>query len=160
MSPELKTLSPTKLVGMRLSMSLVANRTPDLWRSFMPRRNQILNAVGNDLISMQVYPTSFDFSAFDPHHPFEKWAARPVLHYTQVPEGMETFDLPGGLYAVFHYKGLPTDPRIFQYIFGQWLPSSPYIADHRPHFEILGDKYKNHDPESEEEIWIPIKERI
>lgn len=47
----------------------------------------------------------------------------------------------------------------FGYIFGTWLPNSGYIMDDRPHFEILGAKYKNNDPESEEEIWIPIKER-
>jgi len=70
---------------------------------------------------------------------------------------METFVLPGGLYAVFDYKGLSTDNSIFQYIFENWLPNSDYILDNRAHFEVLGDKYKNNDPTSEEEIWIPIK---
>lgn len=46
---------------------------------------------------------------------------------------------------------------IFQYIFGTWLPASGYYLDNRPHFEILGHKYKNNDPDSEEEIWIPVK---
>lgn len=27
----------------------------------------------------------------------------------------------------------------------------------QPHFEVLGEKYKDNDPTSEEEIWIPIK---
>jgi AraC family transcriptional regulator len=70
---------------------------------------------------------------------------------------METYVLPGGLYAVFDYKGLNTDNSIFQYILGTWLPGSDYVLDNRPHFEVLGDKYKNNDPNSEEEIWIPIK---
>lgn len=38
-----------------------------------------------------------------------------------------------------------------------WLPASDYNLDNRPHFEVLGEKYKNNDPTSEEEIWIPIK---
>jgi len=70
---------------------------------------------------------------------------------------METLVLPGGLYAVFEYKGLSTDNSIFQYILGTWLLNSDYDLDDRPHFEVLGDKYKNNDPTSEEEIWIPIK---
>jgi AraC family transcriptional regulator len=37
------------------------------------------------------------------------------------------------------------------------VPASNYDLDDRPHFEILGDKYKNGDPNSEEDIWIPIK---
>jgi AraC family transcriptional regulator len=70
---------------------------------------------------------------------------------------MEMFILQGGLYAVFDYKGLNTDNSIFQYILGIWLPVSDYVLDNRPHFEVLCDKYKNNDPISEEEIWIPIK---
>jgi AraC family transcriptional regulator len=27
----------------------------------------------------------------------------------------------------------------------------------RPHMELLGEKYRNNDPHSEEEIWIPIE---
>ena len=47
--------------------------------------------------------------------------------------------------------------KTFQYIFGTWMPDSGYKWDNRPQFEILGEKYKNNDPSSEEEIWIPIK---
>ena len=65
--------------------------------------------------------------------------------------------MPGGLYAVFFYKGSSSDTKIFQYIFTNWLPDSGYTLDNRPHFEILGENYKNGDPGSEEEIWIPVK---
>ena len=37
------------------------------------------------------------------------------------------------------------------------MPASEYILDKRPHFEILGEKYKNDDPASEEEVWIPVR---
>jgi AraC family transcriptional regulator len=40
-----------------------------------------------------------------------------------------------------------------------WLPSSDYVLDNRPHFEILGEKYKINDPESEEKIWIPVRKK-
>ena len=71
---------------------------------------------------------------------------------------MEAFELPGGLYAVFEYKGKASEATdTFEYIFYDWLPKSKYDLDDRPHFEILGEKYKTDDPESEEEIWIPVK---
>ena len=71
---------------------------------------------------------------------------------------METFTLIGGLYVVFLYQGIASaGAKTFQYILGTWLPNSEYTLDNRPHFEILGEKYKNEDPSSEEEIWIPIK---
>lgn len=99
------------------------------------------------------------FSDFKPTNEFERWAAVEVSDYDEVPFGLETFDLPEGQYAVFDYKGLNTDSAIYQYIFKQWLPQSAYQLDQRPHFEVLGEKYKNNDPESEEEIWIPIRKK-
>ena len=57
----------------------------------------------------------------------------------------------------FFYKGLNTDHKIFEYIFKEWLPKSNYILDNRPHFEVLGENYKNDNADSEEEIWIPVK---
>ncbi|MCB0855813.1 MAG: GyrI-like domain-containing protein, partial [Bacteroidetes bacterium] len=46
---------------------------------------------------------------------------------------------------------------IFQYIFFECLPKSDYLLDNRPHFEVLGEKAKLNDPNSEEEIWVPIR---
>lgn len=156
MTPRIETLKEKKLVGKRLTMSLANNRTGELWQTFMPKRREISNNISNDLISMQVYkPTHF--ADFKPTNEFEKWATVEVTNFESVPTEMETFLLAGGLYAVFDYKGSSNDPSIFQYIFGTWLPSSDYVLDNRPHFEVLGDKYKNNDPNSEEEIWIPIK---
>lgn len=154
MQPEIKILSEKKLIGKRLKMSFAENHTPELWRSFMPRRNEITNKLNNDLISMQIYE-----SGFLPNAIFEKWATVEVSNFDIIPDEMEAFTLQAGLYAVFFYKGLSTDNSIFQYIFGDWLPSSEYELDNRPHFEILGEKYKNNDPSSEEEIWIPIKSK-
>ena len=156
MTPRIETLKEKKLVGNRLTMSLANNRTGLLWQTFMPKRREILNSISNDLISMQVYKPKH-FEDFKPTNEFEKWATVEVTNFESVPSEMETFLLAGGLYAVFDYKGSSNDPSIFQYIFGTWLPSSDYVLDNRPHFEVLGDKYKNNAPNSEEEIWIPIK---
>lgn len=155
MQPKFVELQPKKLVGIRLSMSLANNKTAELWRAFMPQRNQVANKVNNDLVSMQIYSPTY-YTHFNSANQFEKWATVEVTNFDSVPQQMETFVLPKGLYAVFDYKGLNTDPAIFMYIFQTWLPSSDYVLDQRPHFEILGDKYKNNDPESEEQIWIPV----
>jgi AraC family transcriptional regulator len=144
-----------KLIGRKLKMSLANNKTFDLWRSFMPERMKIPNRVSSELISMRVYKEPLILE--DPNQEFEKWAAVEVFNHDEVPASMECFILNGGSYAVFDYKGLNTDTQIFIYIFKEWLPRSAYELDERPHFEVLGDKYKNGDPESEEEIWIPIK---
>jgi len=158
MKPRIEMLKEKKLIGTRLTMSLVNNRTGELWKCFMPRRGEIVNNLSNELISMQIYKATY-FSDFNPANEFEKWSAIEVSDYNNVPEDMETFSLSGGLYAVFDYKGLSTDSSIFQHIFETWLPGSDYLLDNRPHFEVLGEKYKNGDPNSEEEIWIPIRQK-
>lgn len=157
MEPRIETLAPKKLVGLHLSMSLVQNKTGQLWRQFAPRINEIGNRVTADKISMQIYPTDY-YSAFSPARQFEKWATVEVSEFENIPKGMESFDLIGGLYAVFDYKGSSADTTIYQYIFSEWIPNSAFVVDDRPHFEVLGKNYKNNDPNSEEEIWIPIKE--
>ena len=157
MEPRIETLSEKKLVGKRIKMTLSDNKTGQLWRSFMPRRREIQNNIGTELYSMQVYDSLY-FNNFNPNTEFEKWAAIEVADFNAIPNEMETFKLAGGLYAVFLHKGAAsTGPKTFQYIFGTWLPNSDYLLDNRPHFEILGEKYKNEDPNSEEEVWIPIK---
>jgi AraC family transcriptional regulator len=156
MNPRIEDLNAKRLVGKRLTMSLANNKTAELWKNFMPRRREITNNLTNDLIAMQVYNPAY-FTSFNPANEFEKWAAIEVADFEKLPDDMEAYTLTGGLYAVFDYKGPAGDPSIFQYIFGTWLPGSGYELDHRPHFEVLGDKYKNNDPASEEEIWIPIK---
>ncbi len=153
-----ETIREKKFIGKSLKMSFQHNRTGELWAGFMPVNREIQNRVGTDLYSLQLYDPR-QFNPFNPSLEFEKWALAEVTDFTYVPAGMETFLLTGGLYAVFTHRGSNTDNRTFQYIFSDWLPASAYDLDNRPHFEVLGSLYKNNDPASEEEIWIPIRLR-
>jgi AraC family transcriptional regulator len=157
--PRIEMLPEKKLIGKRMTMSFADNKTLQLWSSFMPRRKEIQNSVGADLFSMQIYSPSF-YNPFNEYALFEKWAAMEVSDFNNIPVGMESFTLPGGLYAIFLYRGDAREASpFFQYILYTWLPGSAYVLDDRPHFEILGEKYKRDDPSSEEEIWIPIKNK-
>ncbi|HEY3429641.1 MAG TPA: GyrI-like domain-containing protein [Cyclobacteriaceae bacterium] len=158
MTPRIETTAEKKLIGNYLKMSLANNKTGELWKNFIPRRKEITTNRNTDLISMAVYNPSY-FVQFNPVNEFEKWAAVEVENFENIPADMESFTLAGGLYAIFDYTGSSNDPSVFQYIFGTWLPNSKYVLDNRPHVEVLGAKYKNNDPTSEEEIWIPIKEK-
>lgn len=159
MVPRITTSNEKKLVGKRMIMSYADYRIGKLWGSFMPRRKEITNNLNNDLISMVVYQPSH-FKDFKPTNEFERWAAVEVENFDHVPNEMETYTLPAGVYAVFLYKGTSTDiASFYQNIFTVWLPNSAYALDDRAHFEVLGENYKNNDPSSEEEIWIPIKEK-
>lgn len=156
MKPRFETITTKKLVGVRGAMSLSHYTVGELWRVFMPRRKEVVNSVSTDLFSVAVYPSNY-FADVKPTLTFERWAAVEVSDFDHIPVNMEAFELSGGLYAIFRHIGVNTDKSIYQYIYGTWLPATGYVLDERPHFEVLGNNYRNNDPLSEEEIWIPIK---
>jgi len=161
MEPRIEVLQEKKLVGQAAKMSLANDRTFELWSGFMPKRKLVKSIVGTDLYSVQVYPKLPDAKNFGPNIEFEKWAAVEVSEFTDNAENFETLVLPNGLYAVFIHKGGPGDfHKTVKAIHFDWLPDSGYSLDHRPHFELLGEKYKNNHPDSEEEVWIPIVKSV
>ncbi|MCX6270881.1 MAG: GyrI-like domain-containing protein [Bacteroidetes bacterium] len=158
MIPVIETIPEKKLVGKRLCMSVTADKTFELFHSFMPRRKEIKNTISADVFCVQVFDPSLDFNSYTPVTMFEKWASMEVSAFENIPEGMEPFTLAGGLYVVFKYIGTPAGyAETFRYILHSWLPASGYELDKRPHFDVLGEKYKNNDPASEEDVYIPVK---
>jgi AraC family transcriptional regulator len=157
MQPRIETLKEKKLVGKSIRMSLANNKTFELWGGFMPIRKEIKNNIGSALYSVEVYDSEH-FNNFNPQREFEKWASLEVTDHNSIPQGLEALTLPTGLYAVFIHRGPASEgPKTYTYIFQTWLPGSEYVLDDRPHFALMGEKYKNEDPSSEEELWIPIK---
>lgn len=160
LKPQIQTLSEIKLIGKNVRMSFATNKTQELWRSFMPRRGEITRSIGAELYSVEVYDDTAFSRSFNPATEFEKWAAVQVSDFNTVPDGMNSLTIPGGQYAVFRYKGKPSEAQAtYQYIYGKWIPNSEFELDDRPHFALMGEKYKGEHPESEEELWIPVKKR-
>ena len=157
MKPRIIAFSEKKLIGCKQSMNYAAYNPVPLWQSFMPIKKEIQNVVSADLFSVQQFPDDF-WVRFNPETTFEKWAAVEVSNLDNIPENMHSLIIPGGWYAVFDYKGDGSNaPAFFESIFSDWIPNSAYMVDNRPHFEILGAKYKKGHPDSEEEVWIPVR---
>lgn len=157
MQPKIVELKDMKLVAIRDRMSFADNKTGGLWQRFMPRRGEIKNKCGSGLYSIEIYPPAF-FEKFDSQMEFEKLAAVEVTEFDYVPDNMEAFILQGGKYAVFVHKGPASAvPITYRYIFETWMPDSGFVLDDRPHIAIMGDKYRNEDRDSEEELLIPVK---
>lgn len=160
MKVRIETLSSKKIVGKHIVMSFLENKIFELWNSFMPHRKKIKNQIDTNLYSLEVFSTEY-FNDFNPGNTFEKWAGIEVNNFYDIPPDMETLTIPTGLYAVFIHKGPPSEAhKTYHLIFAEWLPNSSYLIDQRPHFAVMEEQYKKDDPNSEEEIWIPIKEKI
>jgi AraC family transcriptional regulator len=159
MQPRFETIDAKVIAGQRLNMSFSENKTGALWQSFMPRRAKIKNPVNSFFYSLEVYPSGF-FDDFKPTNEFEKWAGVEVKDDAEQPGGIELLTIPAGQYAVFTHRGpASAGPKTYQYIYGVWLPNSDYIIDDRPHFALMDEKYKHEEPDSEEDIYIPVKPR-
>ena len=160
MKARIETIQEIKLVGKKVRMSLANNQTQKLWQGFMPNRSAITNTGGTAFYSVEVHDSLDFFEQFNPTHEFDKWAAVSVSDYNTIPAELQKLIIPAGLYAVFLYQGKASEAATaYQYIYGNWIPNSDYRLDDRPHFALMGEKYKNDDPTSEEEFWIPIKKK-
>lgn len=155
--PRIETLEERRLVGLRTTASLAKDSTSALWRAFMPRRRELVGVVGNELYAVEVFPPGF-FAALDPRAEFEKWAAVEVSGDQPVPGGLASLTLPPGLYAVFLHRGPASEGETtYHYIHETWLPASGYVLADRPYFAVMDGRYRGEDPDSEEEIWIPVE---
>lgn len=157
MEPQIISIAQKQLIGHSMEMSLVDNKTQELFAGFMPQKKHITNTLSNAVYEVMVYPTNY-FSSFNPSNYFTKWAAVEVDALKDCPSHMDTLCIETGLYAVFTYKGLPQNfGQFMQYILMEWLPKSQYQLDDRPHFNVLGAAYRNNHPDSQEDVYIPIK---
>ena len=149
----IEIIKAKKLIGFSITTSFQEDKTPMVWRKFMMRRNEITNRISDQLFSLQIYPENFT-----PNESFTKYALAEVSDFDNIPNDFESFQLDGGKYLVFNYKGKAENgPEIFSYIFQTFIPENNFEVDDRPHFEIFGDDYNPSSEFAEEEIWIPIK---
>ena len=86
----IEKLQEKKLAGQSLKMSLLENRTFELWSGFMPLRKQVTNQMGTALFSMQVYDQHLNFKDFNPSTTFSKWAAVEVSNFDNIPETLSS----------------------------------------------------------------------
>ncbi|MEO1031233.1 MAG: GyrI-like domain-containing protein [Bacteroidota bacterium] len=152
MKPTIVNISEKKLIGMKSRMRRHEHgHIVTLWKRFMPRKHEITYAVSQELVALQDYKHPNDIE-----QPFAIWACVEVSEVGTIPEQMQSFTIPAGLYAVFRHKGMDAGAT-YQYIMSEWLPSSGYAIAYRPHFQVMGEDYKNGSPDSEEDFYVPIR---
>jgi AraC family transcriptional regulator len=154
LQPQIVNIEPCMLIGISDEMSLIHNTTPLLWRRFRTELAATHAADSTAFYSLQQYPPDY-FNNFNPAATFVKHALIENNQPNPYPTNWSVFHLQGGVYAVFNHRG--GDTGIFQEIYTQWLPQSGYALDNRPHFEKLPANYIPGHPDSEEDIYIPVR---
>lgn len=150
------------LAGIKLEMSYAADKTPQLFMSFMPLRNRIPHRANDLIYLVNIFPGELSQQNISFTTRFEKLGAVPVKQKDLLPDELTYYTLPGGTYAVFIHRG-PASAFFdtFNFIFGKWIPESEWEYDTTRHrFERIPQGYRPDDPNSEEEIWIPVKAKM
>lgn len=155
---EIINISEKVLVGKKVKMSLVNDKTFVLWKNFKSQISRIKNRVDNKFYSIQLYSSDLDFKDFNSDTIFENCAAVEIYDSSEILEGMELFNITKGKYAVFTYMGIAAEAvKITRYIYEEWLPNSNFQLDNRPHFQVMDSNYKPDDPKAKETFWVPIQ---
>lgn len=157
--PVIEVADGMALVGIHRPMSFTEPMMRELWQEFRARVKDVKGRTSDSFISMRIHDEPVG-AVPAPGSKFEQWAAVEVDPSAEVPHGMHSHGLPGGLYAVFTYRGrADAFADAARHIYGNWLPRSEFELADREFFEVLGPSYRPDDPEASETIWIPIQER-
>lgn len=114
-------LPPRHLVGrkVRTTMAKAPVDCSALWQDF---------GAGFDSLGLKDVRGSFGVSVMLDAENFDYWAAVEFDPARPVPEGLESFDLPGGLYARAEVPNLEKLGPGYMYLYEQWPKKQPDYA--------------------------------
>jgi AraC family transcriptional regulator len=138
MEPKIVSRPGSTVVGIKYRGKNENNEIPQIWQALDPRVEEIS-------ANMDMATGEFDYIAG-----FEVSSAEAV------PEGMVSFEVPGGKYAVFTTT-LPKIGETFHNAYDAWLPQASYQPAGGPEFELYDERFDPQDPNSTFELYIPIK---
>jgi AraC family transcriptional regulator len=148
MEPQIKTVPSFSVVGMDYK-GRTPWKIPQLWRTFGPRIEEIVNVV-NPTVSYGLTST------YQEKKGFTYIACVQVSRIEQVPQGMTSFTVPEQLYVVFPCN-LAKFRKIYYGVRKQWAPENGYELTLGPEFERYDDSYNPRNRNSEFEMYLPVR---
>lgn len=145
-----------KVIGMKVITTQANNTIPQLWDRFNPRCQEIQN-IAEKGVCVGVC-LSVETKDFDENTKFAYIAGMIVENFDQVPEGMETVEILPQKYAVSTHRGsLDKLHDTYHYLYGEWLKNSEYEFSPSAEIEWYDHRFKFNSPDSEFDIYIPVK---
>jgi AraC family transcriptional regulator len=149
MEPKVMDREGFTVIGMKYRGKNENNEIPQLWQELGPRVEEIKNMVGAQVAYGICANTDMATGEFDYIAGFEVSSAEAL------PEGMVSFEVPGGRYALFTTT-LPKIGETFHNAYQAWLPQAGYQPTGGPEFELYDERFDPQDPDSTFELYIPI----
>jgi AraC family transcriptional regulator len=141
----------TQFFGVESEKNNMAEKLPELWGRFAPRKHEVVNgvpAVGYGLIRQNP----------DPAEGLDYFSAMEVKEVpARLPEAMVLIELPRQRCAKFLHRGpLANLNHTVNYIYSSWLLNSEYAHTYGPDLEEYGTRYHPTSPDSEIYYLIPV----
>jgi AraC family transcriptional regulator len=161
MHPKIVKKEAIKVIGMMYYGDNKNWEIPKIWEEFLPMMKNIPNVLPvHEAFGLCFYTEMFKQTGL-----FYYLAGVPVSSLEEIPLELVGKTLPASEYAVFTHKGqifgkTNTIRDTYAYAYGTWLPSSPYVNPYPYDFEYYSERFTgNENPDSELDIYIPIKRR-
>jgi AraC family transcriptional regulator len=155
--PVFQTREAFTVVGVERFTASGIPAIREAWDEFSKRSHEIQNIVAPIAFGIEDYSRDFEMNAggFPKYYYISSYE---VLNTDAIPTGMTSKTIPAAEYAVFTYHGsLAEIPQFFQYIYGEWMPSSGYKMD--PALSLDFERYPEPVTDmhnAKVEIWVPV----
>ncbi len=145
----------TQVIGIESEKNNIAEKLPELWNSFIPRLDEISQAVNQ---------TCYGIISYEKDNKNENslhyLACTEVSNINNIPEGMVATTLPKQMYAEFQHKGMVCVENVNQtinYIYSSWLLNSNMRHTYQPDIEIYGPEFQMKSEDSIIYYAIPVE---
>ncbi len=154
MEPRIVKLDKLTLIGRPYFGDAEGNKFAQAWDRFFPFAKEITPRVNeNAWYGVEMYGPEFEKD-----HQWMYFPSTEVGSLDAIPEALFAKVLPAATYAVFTVKGgIPKISETFMYAYGSWIPASPYEVAHPYDFEYYDERFKDDDPDTELDLYIPIR---
>jgi AraC family transcriptional regulator len=154
MEPRIVQLNQLILVGRPYFGDSADNKFGQAWDRFFPYEKAISNRTNEKVF----YGVEDYGPEFEQTHQWMYFPSTQVSSLDEIPTGLFGRTLPAATYAVFTAKGgIPKLHDTFMYAYMTWLPASEYESAYPFDFEYYDERFKDQDPNSEIDIFIPVK---
>ena len=150
MEPKIVTRPAFTVVGMKYRGKNEKDEIPQLWEKFMPRTVEVKHKV-NPNVCYGV-EDKYDEKTGE----FDYLAAFEVQDTSNIPEGMESWQVPEQTYTVFSCN-LKNIKQAFRQIYHDWLPRSVYQRAGGPDFEYYDESFKPNQGKLDLHFYVPVR---
>jgi AraC family transcriptional regulator len=158
--PLILTRKALTVVGLKYRGKNRQGEVRQLWRRFALRAAEITNQVSGGSYGVMGHydKPSGGMGNYNPSHgEFDYLAGVEVDSTTDLPAGMESWEISEQRYAVFVFPFCDIS-QAYRYIYQEWLPASDYQLAAAPEFEFYPATFDPDDESSEMFLYLPIKD--